>query len=309
MKRLRKLKNIIEENICTFCSTFPFKGIRSPVFIIGCGRSGTTILGTALSKSRHITYLNEPRNLWFTAFPETDIWTSKAALRNGKLTLTEADAHPRKSQKIRRLFRIETVKSRKPVLVEKLPINNFRLNFISKIFPDARFIHIYRNGLEVARSIEKKNENSDWFGKESYKWAKLVEHALSAEGTKKLPELCVTTFDKALLEWRLSTEEAVSFLSKLPRQSYLEIHYDTFVENPTDIITEVLDFIGLQKDPEVDDFVSKNIVRRTSKLSSGNIAEKEYLLGGQLLHPSMNTKKRLTCQYLQIICNGGQNIV
>ncbi|MBN1225030.1 MAG: sulfotransferase [Candidatus Aminicenantes bacterium] len=44
----------------------------------------------------------------------------------------------------------------KPVLIEKLPINNFRLNLILRIFPDARFIHIYRNGLEVARSMDGK---------------------------------------------------------------------------------------------------------------------------------------------------------
>ncbi|MDK2847172.1 MAG: hypothetical protein PWP34_525 [Desulfuromonadales bacterium] len=29
---------------------------------------------------------------------------------------------------------------------------------------DARFIHIYRNGLEVARSIEKASEKGGWFG-------------------------------------------------------------------------------------------------------------------------------------------------
>ena len=36
----------------------------SPVFIIGCGRSGTTILGDTLSKHPKIEYLNERRDLW-----------------------------------------------------------------------------------------------------------------------------------------------------------------------------------------------------------------------------------------------------
>ncbi|WP_417860784.1 hypothetical protein [Winogradskyella sediminis] len=34
-----------------------------PVFLIGCGRSGTTILGTTLGKHQSITYLNERRDL------------------------------------------------------------------------------------------------------------------------------------------------------------------------------------------------------------------------------------------------------
>ena len=35
----------------------------APVFIIGCGRSGTTILGETLSKHSKIKYLNERRDL------------------------------------------------------------------------------------------------------------------------------------------------------------------------------------------------------------------------------------------------------
>lgn len=294
MNGLRKIKNSIESAISIVCSILPYEGIRRPVFIIGCGRSGTTILGTVLSKNKHITYLNEPRHLWFTAFPETDIWTSKAAIRNGKLVLTGADADSAKSEKLRRLFRFETVKSRKPVLVEKLPINNFRLQFIHKIFPAARYIHIYRNGLEVARSIEKKNEDSDWFGENSYKWAELVKYALSKHDTENLPAICASVFDKGLLEWRLSTEAAVDFLGNLPSGSFYEINYDAFMDNPVGTISQVFNFLGLEQDPEVEEFVSENIVRRTSKLGLNNISEKEQLLGGKLLPLSMNAGQRLT---------------
>jgi hypothetical protein len=294
MDGLRKIKNSIESIINTVCSILPYQGIRHPVFVIGCGRSGTTILGTALSKHKHITYLNEPRHLWFTAFPETDIWTSKAASRNGKLVLTGADADSAKSEKLRRLFRFETIKSWKPVLVEKLPINNFRLQFIHKIFPAARYIHIYRNGLEVARSIEKKNEDSEWFGENSYKWAELVKHALSKHDTENLPAICSSVFDKGLLEWRLSTEAAVDFLGNLPSGSSFEIHYDAFMENPVGTISQVFDFLGLEQGLEVEEFVSETIVRRTSKLGLNNISEKEQLLGGKLLPLSMNAEQTLT---------------
>ena len=46
----------------------------NPVFIIGCGRSGTTILGNTLSNHPKIKYLNERRDLWHKAYPEFNIW-------------------------------------------------------------------------------------------------------------------------------------------------------------------------------------------------------------------------------------------
>ncbi|TVL96873.1 MAG: hypothetical protein CV087_23140, partial [Candidatus Brocadia sp. WS118] len=205
-------------------SGFPFKGISNPIFIIGCGRSGTTILGTALSKHKKVTYLNEPRLLWRSCYPETDIWSKKAAARNAKLVLTASDAKIRKSKKLSRLFRFETIITRKPVLIEKLPINNFRLQFISTIFPDARFIHIYRNGLEVARSIEMSN---GWYSKNPYRWNQLVQFASLSGDTSVLPELCTSDKYKGLLEWRLSTETAVNFLKTLSKESFYEISYDS----------------------------------------------------------------------------------
>jgi hypothetical protein len=264
-------------------SRLPFPGISRPLFIIGCGRSGTTILGRSLSEHRKITYLNEPRHLWFSAFPETDIWTAKAHARNGKLFLTEADADPQKGEKLRRLFWFETIMNRKPVLIEKLPINNFRLHFIRQIFPDAHFIHIYRNGLEVARSIEKASEKGDWFGSGSYKWKKLVEHARENENTQNLPELCTTCYDKGLLEWRLSTEAVVGFLRGLPNNAFVEISYDEFIDHPVKTISKVLAFAGVGPDPNVETFVSDIVARKSSKLNPNRISEKERILGGDLL--------------------------
>ena len=148
-----------------------------PVFILGCGRSGTTILGNALSRHSKITYLNERRDLWFLAYPETDIWTNKSVKRNGKLLLTAADAETGKSKMLRQLFFEEAAKNKRQLLVEKLPINNFRVDFINEIFPEARFVHIYRNGFEVAKSIEKLSKQGQWYGYNNYKWNLLVQYA------------------------------------------------------------------------------------------------------------------------------------
>ncbi len=262
--------------------------------MIGCGRSGTTIFGTSLSIHREVTYLNEFRHLWFSAYPETDIWSTRARDRGGKLQLTRRDAQARQSRKLRRLFQYETLIRRRPVLIEKLPINNFRLDFINEVFPDGRFIHLYRNGMEVAHSIARLSDRGTWFGMNSYKWDKLVEYAMARAETHQLPELCSTYLDKGLLEWRLSTEAAVSFLSQLPPDRFLEISYEDFTADPVTTIASVQDFIGVPDDPKVSRFVRTSVGRKSTRLNATTLPEQARLLGGPLLPLSMDGGRGLT---------------
>lgn len=288
MSLLPKIKKSVRGVLGEIYGLGPFPGIVRPIFVVGCGRSGTTILGHALLRHRSITYLNEPRELWFSAYPVTDVWTSKAGSRGGKLYLSGADVDGRGSTRIRRLFRFETLVSRRPVLIEKLPINNFRLEFLRAIFPDARYIHIYRNGLEVARSIGISNRDGDWFGSGSYKWNKLVEYAGAGGRAGDAPALCTTDFERGLLEWRLSTEAVISFLSKLPNSAYCELSYGEFVTSPVKAVARLLEFVGVGPDAEVDAFVATTVSRRSDRLSECAVSEAARAIGGKLLLLSMD---------------------
>jgi hypothetical protein len=267
----------------------------SPVFILGCGRSGTTILGNALSRHSKITYLNERRDLWFLAYPETDIWTNKAVERNGKLFLTAADAEAGKSVMLRQLFIEKAAKTNRPLLVEKLPINNFRVDFLNEIFPEARFIHIYRNGFEVAKSIEKLSKQGQWYGSNNYKWNQLVQLAQIDKITKNLPGLCVSHYYMGLLEWRMSTECAINFLQRLPAERFVEISYAQLMTNPEATIKEILSFLDIESDMEVLHFARNKIVRRSIKMEISTFSEAEKKIGGYLL-PLSISGARLTCR-------------
>ena len=63
--------------------------VFAPVFSIGCGRSGTTILGNTLSQHPDIKYLNERRDVWHRAYPEFNIWEENVL--NSKLYANEKD--------------------------------------------------------------------------------------------------------------------------------------------------------------------------------------------------------------------------
>jgi hypothetical protein len=88
-------------------------------------------------------------------------------------------------------------------LVEKLPVNTFRIDFIDALFPGALFVHLVRNGIDVARSIGKAANDGWWYTKNGYKWEVLVQYA-SHMGNGALVGLCTDNIAKGILEWRLS---------------------------------------------------------------------------------------------------------
>lgn len=249
--------------------------IINPVFILGCGRSGTTILGRALSQHPQVTFLNEPRHLWYAGFPETDIWT-----RPGKMVLTADDVTPEGARRMRQLFADEVRQSGRPLLIEKLPINNFRLTFINNIFPDSRFIHIFRNGLEVARSMVNIGQ---WFDRRRNGWHLISEHARHSPSTSALPELCSTEFERCLLEWRLGTEAVHTFFNTIARDRFTEIFYDDLVAKPVATLNRLLLFLGLEQSTEMEDFCREEIAQKSAKISTAALSETENIIAGDLI--------------------------
>jgi hypothetical protein len=265
-----------------------------PVFIIGCGRSGTTVLGEVLSKHDQVVFLNERRDIWLSAYPKTDIWTPEARLRDGKMLLTAADTELPRNRILQRAFARELRGCSSSVLLEKLPVNSFRLEFIHAIFPNARYIHIFRSGIEVARSIELWCTKKRWFGHGDYKWQQLREVAAMDVKTSRLPELCQTDFERGLLEWRLSTEQVVRFLTKLPQTRWCEVCYDELTSSPVATVEKILSFLNLGLAGEIVAFAQNRIRRKTERVGQTFVSERQMMIGGELLPLSTTGRPNLT---------------
>jgi LPS sulfotransferase NodH len=257
---------------------------RQPHFIIGCGRSGTTALGQALEQHHEITYLHEPRSLWTEAYPETDIWSAAADRRGGRLVLTAADARPPASRHLRRLFHAQTVRTGRAVLMEKLPINSFRLPFLHAIFPAARYIHIRRDGVEVARSIERLCRPDGWYGVDDVKWQALVNYSRTRPEWESLPELCDSAFRRGLLEWRLSEETAACFFAEHPAVPCLTLAYDELVSDAVSTLARALDFVGLELDSATRRHAERELARRSAPAADQSLDRVDQLIGGPQLH-------------------------
>jgi len=237
------------------------RALIRPVFIIGCGRSGTTVLGHVLGKHPSLAFLNEPRDIWLYE-PRTDIWSARARVRGGRLRLVGADVEPAAAAKIRRAFAAEVRLQRAERLVEKLPINAFRVGYLAGMFPDALFVHLIRNGLDVAASIARQAEHAQWFGCEGYKWRLLADCARE-RGEVGLVGLCADGFRRGLLEWRLSMSAALDDLAKLSTERQLEIRYERLVEQPVEVCQRLEAFVGIGHEPAMAAFARAELGRRS----------------------------------------------
>ena len=231
-----------------------------PVFIIGCGRSGTTALGELLGRHPDLAYLHEPREIW-SIEPSTDVWSARASGRGGRLRLGAEDAPPETSARIARAFAAEIRIRSARRLVEKLPVNSFRVGFIDGLLPDALFIHVIRNGLEVARSIARLADRGAWFGHGDYKWRLLAAEA-EAAGLGRLIGLCGSQELRGLLEWRLSIRAARAALERLPERRRLELRYEHLIGSPEATCMRLEAFIGLRSDPAMRSFAATRLVRQ-----------------------------------------------
>jgi len=292
MPLLRKAASATRAAINEIAARLPIPQLRDPVFIIGCGRSGTTILGAILSKHTRIKYLNERRDLWYSAYPVTDIWTARARKRGGSIALSERDENEMSSKKLSRLFRLQTLFGNYTCVIDKLPINNFRLHFIKAAFPDARFIHIYRNGIEVARSIDKLSKQGSWYGKQDYKWFALARMAEDHPEMRNIEIEDADFFRMGLIEWRFSTEAAVEFLKKQPVENYVEISYARLMDSPKETVTQILGFIGLELTKDIESFIDQRVSRRSKKVNRDELSAMDMKIGGGFLTSSMNDEIR-----------------
>jgi len=241
----------------------PLPPLRPPLFLLGCGRSGTTLLGQCLGAHPEVTYLNEPRLLWSSCFPETDIWSSNPERRRARLLLGSETVADRARRRLVRRFSLEMLFTGRPRLVEKTPANNFRIPFLLALFPEARFLYLERDGLDVAHSIAKQ---TNWYGEgHNYKWRQLRALAERRADMQEWPARCESPFHKGLLEWRLSCQMAREHLGTLiPVDRVRFLHYECFVADPCAALCAVFAWLGWPFHSAPLDFARKNVRSPTS---------------------------------------------
>jgi hypothetical protein len=238
--------------------------VDRPVFIVGMGRSGTTLLGRILAAHPSVGFLNEPKALWHVIRADEDIIGSYGTQRSGRLYLCADDADEHVRRRGHALFAWYLRASRSTRLVDKYPELVFRHSFVRAIFPDARFIVAVRSPWATLKSVVGWSESysvggADWWGVRDQKWDALWRQGvLERAGNCDLAALDLgneaSHHTRAAVEWVIAMREAISLASLDPRARI--VRYEDLIRSPREAVRETLRFCELPASSRTESYAS-----------------------------------------------------
>lgn len=218
-----------------------------PIFIIGAPRSGTSILFSVLRSSGSVAHWpGEAHEVWEADHhPALRGWDSNV--------LTADDVDPATKERIAREFFLVTGTRKR--LIDKTPRNVLRAPFIDRIFPDARYVFLLRDGRDNVNSLINAWRTPRY---RTYRlpkphsipgvdpaWWKFVLYP----GWRDDAGGPVETV--AARQWVAANEHALDALEALPPDRWTKIRYEDLVDRPLDEVGRVLGFLELPPDEEV----------------------------------------------------------
>jgi hypothetical protein len=227
----------------------PLSGGTAPVFIIGCGRSGTSILGDLFAMHPQVEYLYEPNARWAAVDPATD-YLQQYSRYTPHCTLGAQFATSMAKYRFQRLMS----PPRGRTLVEKTPINALRIGFLDAIAPGSRFVHIVRDGIHVSRSIEQiaaasrgvafRPPLNNWWGVGNVKWTALAQEGAAAGYYASEVSRLTTDAERGAYEWLVSLREVDRWRARLGTR-LIELRLDDLIDDPRETLASVITAAGL----------------------------------------------------------------
>ncbi len=235
--------------------------VRQPVIILGAPRSGTTLLASILSAHSQVTVVGEPRLVWrYGNDGRSD------QLRPEHATSAVVDH-------VHRTFAAALADGQR--LVEKTPANALRPRFVDAVFPDARYLHITRDGWGAVPSMrafwERRAGGID--SKQVAKLGRRLREARPSQVPFYLSELLgrVTKgrhtalygprlaglqgmadelghLETSALQWRACVDQSAWFGRSLPSGRYLEVKLEALDRWA---VAAIVEFCGLAPDAAV----------------------------------------------------------
>ena len=235
------------------------KEVMKPVFIIGTGRSGTTILGAVLSMHRAVGFLNEPKALWHVIHPEEDVignYTAGPAFY--RLNADQVTTQTR--QTAHRLYSLCLALTCSQRVVDKYPELIFRIPFVRSIFPDAKFLFLVRNGWDTCHSIEswsmrlgvqRGGQVHDWWGVNHRKWNLMIDQLVNQDEAFLEIKDVIPSFsrhtDMAAVEWVVTMREGLRQM-KTHRDCIWMLRFEDLAKSPREQLRSLLEFCELSHD-------------------------------------------------------------
>lgn len=216
--------------------------VKSRIFLVGCPRSGTTLLQSLLAAHPQVISVPETHFFKHLSF-KNEFWNRTLGRlgiisRRGRGRLKALLCHIEQEDKKHYLPNLGLLKSQyvrsfiqildnfakeqnKNIWIEKTPGHLRHIDYITKVIPDAKFIHIVRRGEDVVASLY--------------------------EATNRYPEQWGRAFgiDECITNWNKSVQISQCYLHQ---PNHMLVKYEDLVNNPRIVLEELCDFIDIEFD-------------------------------------------------------------
>lgn len=258
---------------------------HEPLIVFGMPRSGTTIT--------HRLLCDHPEAAWLSRFsdrspdrPRRSRWPLMAidtpvlggllrrrlvpgecyafwehhcpGFRRPCRDLLASDVTARNRKRLREAFE-ELTTARRSRLV--LKITGWpRLGFLNEIFPEARFVHVLRDGRAVANSLLAVGFWWGWQGPQNWRWGELPadQRELWERHDRSFVAL-------AGIAWNIYLQAHAAAAPAIPAHRMTEIRYEDLCADPAGEIQRLAGFGGLRWTPRYADLVARQSVRSANE--------------------------------------------
>jgi hypothetical protein len=279
--------------------------IIKPIFIVGTGRCGSTAFHQLLAL--------HPQLMWLSGFadrypdkPEWNRWAVTAVdqpvirrILGGRIKpgenygfwyrhafgfaepgrdLVAADVTARVKKQMHRALEPMLSPKHNRLLVKLTGWS--RIGFLDEIFPDAKFIHILRDGRAVASSLLHVNawQWRGWYGPYSWRYGPLPAEDQAAWERHNRSFVAL-----AGLQWKIHSRAVEAARQRLDPKRFLEVKYETFCQQPQETCRKVLEFAELPDSAVFEKRLRKASIRNMSSRWRDDLtAEQQVLLTGLL---------------------------
>jgi hypothetical protein len=283
------------------------KGISyEPVFILGLHRSGTSILYKILNETRQVNIFNLYQQLYYDEITNNHINKLEAKKKQeiNKLLINKGIVD-RKTDRLKVnadfaqeyffLFldknlpsildesnknlldelcrKIKYISGNNYPILLKNPEDFSNFLYIKKSYPNAKFIFINRNPLNVIDSIMRLwkthfGTKNEFLGIYYKKYNELYDNPVSRLLFRKyyLPPLSMGLFH-TIHRCTKAVNYYLDNRDKLDKQEYISIKYEDLCNKPNDIKNEILKFLNIKSDIDFSDFIKPRNIALSKDIS------------------------------------------
>jgi len=241
-------------------------------FLVGAGRSGTTLLYKLLCLHPDIAYISnyENRYKWFPSGiaaklvanrmdAKLDAWFNRGNAYFvkrpwiKKVFPTPNEGEPvyaacglpwnaapesmpdrQTETQLRHRFAAIQARAGSLVFLTKRTANNRRVPILSSMFPDSLYIHLLRDGREVSQSLSQV----EWWDEHTVWWDGRTAAEMEADGENRL-SICARN-------WVNDVEAIEQSLGQISANRQYALRFEELMESPVGTLEHLLRFLGLE---------------------------------------------------------------